>query len=198
MRWHVIHARRGDAAEAVRDEETFAFYGKTLTGAKEQRPRWKRCVDATDGDLGEALGKVYVERTFGAEGKARTLQMVQAIEAALGTDIKEISWMSDETKKQAAGQAARRRQQDRLSRPLARLLVAAHRPRRRLRQLAARATPSLTAAQMAKIGKPVDKTEWLMTPPTVNAYYNPLENNINFPGRHPAAALLQQGRRTMP
>ena len=82
-------------------DENFAFYGKTLTGAAEQTPRWKRCVQATDSDLGEALGKAYVDRTFGAEGKARTLEMVKAIEASMGRDIDAIDWMSPETKKAA-------------------------------------------------------------------------------------------------
>src|SRR5262245_46136784 len=100
MRWHVVHSNAPMLPKRFVDE-TFNFYGKTLTGAKEQRPRWKRCVDAADSDLGEALGKAYVDRTFGPEGKTRTVQMVEAIEASLSTDIKEISWMSDETKKAA-------------------------------------------------------------------------------------------------
>src|SRR5215471_11689829 len=84
MRWHVIHDNAVMLPKRLADEN-FNFYGKTLTGAAEQRPRWKRCVDATDGDLGEALGKIYVQRTFGPEGKARTLEMVKNIEAALST-----------------------------------------------------------------------------------------------------------------
>src|SRR5262249_19329485 len=81
--------------------ENFNFYGRTLTGAKELRPRWKRCVQMTDQHLGEALGKVYVEKTFGAEGKERTLRMVNAIEKAMGQDIEQLTWMTPETKKQA-------------------------------------------------------------------------------------------------
>jgi putative endopeptidase len=82
-------------------QENFNFYGKTLNGTETLRPRWKRCVDYTDGDLGEALGKKYVEKTFGAEGKARTLKMVDAIEKALGEDIEKLDWMTPATK--AAG-----------------------------------------------------------------------------------------------
>ncbi len=184
MRWHVIHSNAPMLPKRFVDE-SFAFYGKTLTGAKEQRPRWKRCVDAADGDLGEALGKIYVDRTFGAEGKARTLQMVEAIEAALGSDIKAISWMSDETKK--AAEAKLRAVANKIGYPdrwrdystLRIVRGDAYGNSQRANMFAYR-------RQMAKIGKPVDKTEWLMTPPTVNAYYNPLENNINFP-----AGILQ-------
>jgi len=184
MRWHVIHSNASMLPTRFVDE-SFAFYGKTLTGAKEQRPRWKRCVDAADGDLGEALGKIYVDRTFGSEGKARTLEMVQAIEAALGTDIKEISWMSDETKK--AAESKLRAVANKIGYP------DRWRDYSTLRIVrgdaygnSQRANAFAYRRQMAKIGKPVDKTEWLMTPPTVNAYYNPLENNINFP-----AGILQ-------
>src|SRR5262249_38700049 len=100
MRWHVVHAQAALLPKPFVDEN-FGFFGRTLTGAQEQTPRWKRCVQATDGDLGEALGKAYVDRTFGAEGKARTLDMVKAIEAAMGSDIDAIDWMSPETKKAA-------------------------------------------------------------------------------------------------
>jgi endothelin-converting enzyme/putative endopeptidase len=184
VRWHVLHGQTSYMPKAF-DEETFAFYGTLLTGAKEQRPRWKRCVDATDSDLGEALGKVYVDRTFGAEGKARTLEMVKAIEAALDTDIKDITWMSDETKKAAAvklravankiGYPDRWRDYSSLQ------IVRGDALGNSLRS-----NTFAYRRQLAKIGKPVDKTEWLMTPPTVNAYYNPFENNINFP-----AGILQ-------
>ena len=184
LRWHVIHGQTSVIPKAF-DEETFAFYGKQLTGAKEQRPRWKRCVDATNSDLGEALGKVYVERTFGAEGKARTLRMVQAIEAALDADIKEIPWMSDDTKKQAAVKlraVANKigypdRWRDYSSLEIVRDDALGN---------SLRSNTFGYRRQLAKIGKPVDKTEWFMTPPTVNAYYNPFENNINFP-----AGILQ-------
>jgi endothelin-converting enzyme/putative endopeptidase len=184
MRWHVIRSNAAMLPKRFVDE-AFAFNGKTLTGAKEQRPRWKRCVDATDSDLGEALGKIYVDRTFGSEGKARTLQMVEAIEAALGSDIKEISWMSDETKK--AAEAKLRAVANKIGYPdrwrdYSTLRIA----RGDAYGNSQRANVFAYRRQMAKIGKPVDKTEWLMTPPTVNAYYNPLENNINFP-----AGILQ-------
>jgi putative endopeptidase len=184
MRWHVVHSNAHMLPKRFVDEN-FNFYNKTLTGAAEQRPRWKRCVQATDADLGEALGKIYVERTFGAEGKARTVAMVEAIEAALERDIAEIEWMSPETKK--AAYAKLKSVANKVGYP------DKWRDYSSLRIVKGDAYGNSQRAnafgyrrQMAKIGKPVDKTEWLMTPPTVNAYYNPLENNINFP-----AGILQ-------
>src|SRR5690348_14731914 len=82
-------------------DENFEFYGKTLTGTQALRPRWKRCVQMTDGELGEAIGKKYVEQTFGKEGKARTLEMVNEIEHEMAVDIQSITWMSPETKAEA-------------------------------------------------------------------------------------------------
>jgi putative endopeptidase len=184
MRWHVVHAQAALLPKPFVDEN-FAFYGKTLTGAQEQTPRWKRCTQATDNDLGESLGKAYVDRTFGPEGKARTLEMVHQIEAAMGRDIDAIDWMSPETKKAAAAKlsavANKIGYPDRWRDYSALRIV-----RGDAYGNSQRSNTFEYRRQMGKIGKPVDKTEWLMTPPTVNAYYNPLENNINFP-----AGILQ-------
>ena len=184
LRWHVLNANSPVLPSAF-DVEHFNFYGKTLQGTAQQRPRWKRCVDFTNGDLGEALGKIYVDRTFGPEGKERTVKMVQAIEHALEKDIQEIAWMSPETKKQALVKlqavANKVGYPDRW-RDYSTLRIA----RGDALGNSQRANVFEFRRQLAKIGKPVDKTEWLMTPPTVNAYYNPLENNINFP-----AGILQ-------
>ena len=184
VRWHTLHAN-ADMLPKAFDQATFAFYGTALTGAQEQRPRWKRCVNAVDSDLGEALGKAYVDRTFGAEGKERTQQMVRAIEAALGEDIKQITWMSDETKRQAevklSAVANKIGYPDRW-RDYSSLRIV----RGDALGNSVRSNTFAHRRQLAKIGTPVDKAEWLMTPPTVNAYYNPLENNINFP-----AGILQ-------
>jgi putative endopeptidase len=165
--------------------ENFAFFGKALTGQKELRPRWKRCVNQTDGALGEALGVAYVERTFGSEGKERTLAMVHALEEALKRDIQDLPWMTDATKKQALnklqaitnkiGYPDKWRSYDKLQ-------IARGDALGNFR----RATEFESKRQLAKVGGPVDKMEWAMTPPTVNAYYNPQENNINFP-----AGILQ-------
>ena len=166
-------------------EENFNFYGKTLTGAKQLRPRWKRCVQHTDGDLGEALGQEYVAQTFGPEGKQRTLAMVQALEKALNRDIKELPWMTEETKKQALIKLEAI--QNKIGYPdkwrdYSTLKIV----RGDAMGNSLRANQFETHRVLVKIGKPVDKSEWGMTPPTVNAYYNPLENNINFP-----AGILQ-------
>jgi endothelin-converting enzyme/putative endopeptidase len=184
MRWHVVHATAEELPKKF-DEENFNFYGKTLTGATEQSPRWKRCARAVDSDLGEALGKIYVRRTFGPEGKARTLEMVQNIEAAMSADIAQIDWMTPETKK--AAEAKLRDVANKIGYPdkwrdYSSLSIV----RGDFYGNSQRSNQFEYRREMAKIGKPVDKTEWLMTPPTVNAYYNPLENNINFP-----AGILQ-------
>ena len=184
LRWQTIHGNASMLPKRFVDEN-FAFYGVTMTGAKELRPRWKRCVDATDSDLGEALGKAFVDRTFGPEGKERTSKMVEAIEAALGDDIKTIAWMSDDTKKQA--EVKLRAVANKIGYP------DRWRDYSTLRVVrgdafgnSQRANAFEYRRQLAKIGRPVDKSEWGMTPPTVNAYYNPFENNINFP-----AGILQ-------
>ena len=100
LRWHLLHSA-APLLPAAFVKENFNFYGKVLTGAAELRPRWKRCVDFTDRQLGEALGRKFVERTFGAEGKQRTLKMVDELEKALGKDIQSLSWMTPATKQKA-------------------------------------------------------------------------------------------------
>ena len=184
MRWHVIHAN-APMLPTPFDQANFDFYGKMLTGAKQQQPRWKRCVRATDGDLGEMLGKAYVDRTFGPEGKSRTQKLVEAIETEMGQDLQQITWMSDATKKQA--EIKLRAVANKIGYPdkwrdYSTLQIV----RGDALGNSLRANSFEYRREMAKIGKPVDKTEWGMTPPTVNAYYNPLENNINFP-----AGILQ-------
>jgi endothelin-converting enzyme/putative endopeptidase len=166
--------------------ENFRFYGTTLTGAKELQPRWRRCVQYTDGDLGEALGKAFVKEAFGPAAKEDTLKMVREIESSMEQDINTLSWMSDATKKQAIvklhavankiGYPDRWRDYSALS--IARGDALGN---------SQRANQFEFHRQMNRIGKPLDKSEWSMTPPTVNAYYNPLENNINFP-----AGILQR------
>jgi endothelin-converting enzyme/putative endopeptidase len=184
LRWHVLHASAPMLPTAF-VEENFKFYGTVLTGAKELRPRWKRCVQYTDGDLGEELGKAFVKEAFGPQAKADTLEMVHEVEAALEKDIQQLSWMTDTTKKEALvklhavtdkiGYPDRWRDYSGLTVIRGDALGNSQ-----------RANAFEFHRQLNKIGKPVDKTEWRMTPPTVNAYYNPLENNINFP-----AGILQ-------
>src|SRR5439155_12667809 len=100
LKWHVIHASAPMLPSAFVDEN-FRFYGTALTGAKELRPRWKRCVQYTDGDLGEELGKAFVKDAFGPQAKADTLKMIHEIESALEKDIHELTWMTEGTKKEA-------------------------------------------------------------------------------------------------
>jgi endothelin-converting enzyme/putative endopeptidase len=184
LRWHLVHDAAG-LLPARFVNENFEFYGRTLTGAKELRPRWKRCVSLVDDQLGEALGQRYVEATFGAEGKERTARMVAALETALGRDIRELPWMTEATKKRAAEKLAAIANKigypehwiDYSTVRIVRgdALGNAHRAKR-----------FEEARDIRKIGTRVDPSEWGITPPTVNAYYSALENNINFP-----AGILQ-------
>lgn len=184
LRWHLVSTAAPMLPEAFVNE-SFDFYGKILRGQQEIKPRWKRCVTFTDDSLGEALGQAFVERTFGAQGKARTLQMVKDIEAAMQRDIQQLTWMSDSTKKKATEKlhlVANKIGYPDKWRDYSRYQV------KRGDALGnfLRGAEFESQRQIAKIGKPVDKTEWGMTPPTVDAYYNPQMNDINFP-----AGILQ-------
>lgn len=184
LEWHALHDARQFLPKKFVDE-SFNFYGKTLTGQAEIQPRWKRCVNIIDGDLGEALGKAYVDRAFGPEAKQRMLTMVQNLEGALNRDIKDLPWMTEATKKQALVKLAAIT--NKIGYPDKwRDYSSVKIDRNDLLGNDIRATAFEVHRQLQKIGKPTDKTEWGMTPPTVNAYYNPLENNINFP-----AGILQ-------
>ncbi len=158
---------------------------QALTGQAEIQARWKRCVDAADGALGEALGQKYVELTFGADGKQRMLKMVDALELALDQDIKTLPWMTEETKKQAKIKLDAIRNKIGYPdqwRDYGLLEIV----RGDLMGNFLRANEFESRRQLAKIGKPVDKNEWDMTPPTVNAYYSGSNNEIVFP-----AGILQ-------
>lgn len=184
LRWQYLNGEAALLPKAFVDEH-FAFFGKTLTGAKEIQPRWKRCVEYTDGSLGEALGQKYVEETFGAEGKKRTLEMVHAIEKAMDADLKQLSWMTPETRKQAHAKleaVANKIGYPDHWRDYSAMTI----ERGDALGNSDRASSFEVHRQLEKIGKPVDKQEWQMTPPTVNAYYDPQMNNINFP-----AGILQ-------
>jgi predicted metalloendopeptidase len=184
MRWHFVHSQVESLPKPLVDEN-FNFYGKILRGAKELQARWKRCVSATDGDLGEDLGQVYVEKHFPPEAKARTLKMVEALEAALRSDIQGLDWMSDTTKKQALVKLEAI--QNKIGYPGKwRDYSALKIVRGDALGNSLRANAFEVRRQLDKIGKPLDRQEWQMTPPTVNAYYDPTENNINFP-----AGILQ-------
>jgi predicted metalloendopeptidase len=184
LRWHLVRSQTNSLPKAFQDEN-FNFYGKTLRGAKELQARWKRCVAAADNDLGEALGRVFVEKYYPPEAKARTLKMVNELEAALHQDITELPWMSDVTKKQALVKLAAI--QNKIGYPAKwRDYTALKIERGDALGNSLRSNAFEVHRQLAKIGKPLDKQEWQMTPPTVNAYYDPTENDINFP-----AGILQ-------
>ena len=184
LRWHLVRTNAAVLPTAFVNEN-FRFYGKILRGTPELRPRWKRCVEYTDNDLGEALGKAYVAQAFGPQAKADTLAMVTGIEGALQQDISTLTWMTDDTRKEALGKLRTVAQKigypDRW-RDYSKLRVV----RGDALGNSQRANTFEFRRDIAKIGRRVDRSEWGMTPPTVNAYYNPTENNINFP-----AGILQ-------
>jgi endothelin-converting enzyme/putative endopeptidase len=163
----------------------FDFYGRYLTGAEELLPRWKRCVQLTDRSLGEALGQEYVEKAFGGQSKEKTQELVNIIERKMETDIKSLTWMSDTTKQQAL--AKLRGVTNKIGYPEKwRDYSSVKVDDGDLVGDAVRAREFEVRRNLNKIGKPVDRAEFGMTPPTVNAYYSPAENNINFP-----AGILQ-------
>jgi endothelin-converting enzyme/putative endopeptidase len=179
IRWHLARGRSPYLSEAF-VKENFAFYGTTLRGVKEMRPRWKRCVAGVDRDLGEALGQVFVEKAFPPPVKQATLDMVTNVEKAMESRLRELPWMGAETRKRA----------------LEKLKAMGNKigyPDRWRDYTALAVTPGdyfgnlrrsfafETARVIGKIGKPVDRGEWQMTPPTVNAYYNASLNDMNFP-----------------
>ncbi|HET6936131.1 MAG TPA: M13 family metallopeptidase [Candidatus Angelobacter sp.] len=179
LRWHVASAN-APYLSAKFVQENFDFYRRTLRGVQQIQPRWKRCVGLTDRELGEALGQEFVNRAFSQEMKQRTVDMTRQIETAMEDDIKQLDWMGPATKQQALEKlhsvvnkvgypdkwrdysSVDVRRGDFLGNVQRTVSFESHR-------------------QLAKIGKPLDRGEWGMTPPTVNAYYNPQMNDINFP-----------------
>jgi putative endopeptidase len=184
LRWHLINATAQDLSTPFVDED-FDFKGKTLLGTKENLVRWKRCVRYTDGALGEALGQVYVKKAFTPEAKAHALEMVHNLEAALKDDITTLPWMSPATRQQAIGKleayAEKIGYPDKW-RDYSKLTI----ERGPYVENVLRAHTFEFNRDLAKVGKPLDRTEWFMSPPTVNAYYNPQMNEIVFP-----AGILQ-------
>ena len=181
--WHVLR----DASPWLSQSFVNANFKmrQALTGQKQIQDRWKRCVDLVDSSLGEALGQRYVELTFGAEGKQRMLKMVDALEKSLDEDVQNLTWMSDETKKQAKVKLQAIRNKigyPDVWRDYSSVVI---KPDDLLGNVA-RTTEFEAKRQIAKIDKPLDRKEWGMTPPTVNAYYNGSYNEIVFP-----AGILQ-------
>ena len=184
LRWNVIH-RAADYLGREIEQEDFNFYNKGLYGQQELAPRWRRCANAIDRDLGEALGQAYVQRAFPPESKARAKQLVNDIEQALGRDIDAVDWMQPETKRAAHAKLAAIL--DKIGYPdkwrdYSALRIATDSYLANVQ----RSTQFEFRRQLNKIGKPLDRYEWTMTPPTVNAYEDPQYNTINFP-----AGILQ-------
>jgi endothelin-converting enzyme/putative endopeptidase len=174
-----------EALSSSFEQANFDFYGKALRGAQQMRPRWKRCVDQVDNSLPDALGQQFIDQTLGAEGKRRAKEMLDGIEKAMEADLQALPWMTPKTKAQA--------------------LLKLHAVTNKIGDKAhwldyatvkiarddefgnsIRTSEFEEARDFAKIGKPADKTEWVMSQPTVNAYYEPQENSVNFP-----AGILQ-------
>jgi putative endopeptidase len=179
LRFHVVDSFSPYLSSAFVDEN-FAFYRKYLRGAREQQPRWKRCVQYTDRDLGEALGQVYVQKVFSPELRASTLDMVLRIEDVMGQRIRSLDWMSPETKQQALSKLAGIRNKigypdkwrDYSSVGIVRTDFAGD---------VQHSNEFERRREINKVGKPVDHGEWEVSPPTVDAYYDPQMNDINFP-----------------
>jgi putative endopeptidase len=182
--YHLLHARAEELPEAF-EKENFDFWQRYLTGAQEERPRQFRCVRVVDRELGDLLGQKYISAVFGADAKAQITQLVTALEKAMGQDIQSLDWMSAETKKAAiaklnaitnnVGSPQKWRDYSKVN--ISRDDFAGN---------SARVAEFRAAESVAKIGKPTDKSEWTMSTPTVNAFYSPQNNSINFP-----AGILQ-------
>jgi putative endopeptidase len=184
LRWHLVN-RAAQWLPKAFVAERFAFQGRILTGAQEDRPRWKRCVQQINWMIGEDLGRAYVAAAFPPETKDETLAMIRAVEAAYADDIANLDWMTPETRAKALAKLAAITNKvgypDKWRDYSALEIV-----RGDALGNALRADGFEFRRRLAKIGKPVDRSEWMIPPPTVNAYYNPRTNDINFP-----AGILQ-------
>ena len=184
FRWHVIHSNATNLPKAFFDEN-FDFFGKTLAGQQAPQPRWKECTALTDRALGEAVGQDWVKQNFPPDAKQSMDKLVASLDKALGEDIKTLPWMSENTKRAAEEKLALYRNKigyPEKWRSYAGLKV----ERNDLIGNVERSTVFEREWNYAHLGKPVNEKEWGMTPPTVNAYYDPSMNDINFP-----AGILQ-------
>lgn len=180
LRWHLLHTYAGTSLPEDFEQESWNFYSHILNGAEKQQERWKRCVTRVDHELGEALGQVYVARYFPRDAKERALEMTLSIEQEMSKDIDSLDWMSPATKVKA---------KDKLHTVMNKVgYPDKWRDYSKLQIVRGDALGNSERAhtfdfdrELAKIGKPVDKGEWYMSPPTVDAYYDPQQNNVNFP-----------------
>ncbi len=179
LRWHLVHGQSGYLSSPF-VQESFDFYGRYLSGAKEMPARWKKCTRLVDEQLGDALGQVFVAKTFAPQTKTDAVKVIGQIEEEMGRDLRDLNWMSEPTKQQALEK-------------LRTLVNKVGYPEKWRDYSTVEITPGDFALNerhaagfeehrdLGKIGKPVDRKEWAMTPPTVNAYYDPQTNDINFP-----------------
>ena len=179
LRWHLAHASAAYLSTAFVNEN-FNFFSKTLRGVPEQKPRWKRCVALVDGQLGEALGQEFISRAFSADLKKKTLHMTKQIEQAMQDDLNQLTWMSAATRQKALQKLhsiVNKIGYPDKWRDYRSVLV----KRNDFMGNVQRGNLFESRRDLNKIGKPLDRGEWSMTPPTVNAYYNAQMNDINFP-----------------
>ena len=184
LKWHLISGMAGYLSKDF-DQENFEFYGKTMRGQQEQKPRWKRVLSVVDGSVGDQLGKMYTDKYFTAAAKKRMMELVDNLQVAFEARIKTLDWMSDSTKAKA---------NEKLHSFIKKIgYPDKWRDYKGLEIVGDSYMKNILASNafdykymISKLGKPVDKTEWGMTPPTVNAYYNPAFNEIVFP-----AGILQ-------
>jgi putative endopeptidase len=183
LRWKVVASFGSSLSKPFIDQNL--LLPPPITGQKELPPRWKRVLGATDSAMGEVIGQLYVEKTFPPEAKQRALSLVKNLQATLRDQIKTLDWMGPATKTQALRKldAMTIRSVTPISGEITPLLLSPMTP---MPRTGMRANDFEFQRDLAKVGKPVDPTEWALTPPTVNAYYNPQRNEIVFP-----AGILQ-------
>ena len=184
LRWQLLHNAAPYLHKAV-EQEDFNFFGKTLSGQQEQEPRWKRSTKVIDRKIGEALGQLYVEKHYPPEASARMNDLVNNLREVFRDRLAHLDWMGDETRAKALAKFDRFTQKIGFPKKFRDYSSIVITPDDYLGNVQ-RSTAFEVKRQMARIGKPVDKTEWEMTPPTVNAYFNPVYNEIVFP-----AGILQ-------
>jgi putative endopeptidase len=184
LRWHLLHSSAPYLHRAV-EAENFAFYGQVLSGQKEEEPRWKRAAHVIDGSIGEALGQLYVEKYFPAAAKARMNELVENLKTVFRDHLEKVDWMTEPTRAKALVKFARFTQKigypDKF-----RDYSSVELKRGDYLGNVRRAAAFEVHRETVRLGKAVDKSEWGMTPETVNAYFNPLQNEIVFP-----AGILQ-------
>jgi len=179
LRWHLIHGHAAYLSSPF-DREQFAFFSQYLAGAKEMPARWKKCSRLVDSQLGDALGQIFVAHTFTGQTRDDAVRMIEQVEREMAQDMETLSWMGPETRRQALDKL--HSLVNKVGYPAKWKDYSSVAISRETFFLNAQNAESFEQRRrLAKIGQPVDRSEWTMTPPTVNAYYNAQTNDINFP-----------------